>query len=57
MDQHKNQLFEIKKKELKKAFQRNGIECLFLENKQELLDYLKIYPLELVEGREIINDY
>ena len=41
MDQHKNQLFEIKKKELKKAFQRNGIECLFLENKQELLDYLK----------------
>lgn len=43
MDQHKNQLFEIKKKELKKAFQRNGIECLFLENKQELLDYLKTY--------------
>ena len=41
MDQHKNQLFEIKKKELKKAFQRNGIECLFLENKQKLLDYLK----------------
>ena len=32
MDQHKNQLFEIKKKELEKAFQRNGIECLFLEN-------------------------
>ncbi len=32
MDQHKNQLFEIKKKELKKAFQRNDIECLFLEN-------------------------
>lgn len=43
MDQHKNQLFEIKKKELKKTFQRNGIECLFLENKQELLDYLKTY--------------
>lgn len=43
MDQNKNQLFEIKKEKLKKSFQRNGIECLFLENKQELLDYLKPY--------------
>ena len=32
MDQHKNQLFQIKKKKKKKAFQRNGIECPFLEN-------------------------
>lgn len=43
MDENKNQLFEIKKKELQKAFQQKGIECLFVENKQELLAYLKSY--------------
>ncbi|MDO5813045.1 MAG: lactate utilization protein [Bacillota bacterium] len=46
MDLNKNQLYQIKKEKLKKAFQQNGIECLFVENKQELLDYLKPYLKE-----------
>ena len=40
MDQNIQKILEIKNKKMQKAFNQNHIELLFLDNKQELLNYL-----------------
>ena len=40
MDQNIQKILEIKNKKMQKAFNHNHIELLFLDNKQELLNYL-----------------
>ena len=40
MDQNIQKILEIKNKKMQKAFNQNHVELLFLDNKQELLNYL-----------------
>ena len=44
MDQNIQKILEIKNKKMQKAFNQNHIELLFLDNKQELLNYLDSLP-------------
>lgn len=43
MDSNLKTIYELKNEKLKKNFERNGIECLFFNNKEELLNYLEPY--------------